>query len=121
MAVKFLVIGSVLGVIMGIILVPLFLFAFPFAFKLLRPFLFYIIAALIFILIVRERRWYWAVIFGGVGVVGGVGGLLGGPGGFIGGAACPAIESASTNTSVNTKREISAILMCPFFMKFTSC
>jgi len=64
-----LVLGSVLGIIFGVILIPIFIVIFPLLFSLMRPFLFWILLALVIILIFRDSKWS-IVVFILAGVLG---------------------------------------------------
>lgn len=53
-AVKFLVSGSLLGLVISIFLIPFFLFLFPLLFKTLKPVLFWLLLAVILVLLFRD-------------------------------------------------------------------
>lgn len=69
-AVKFFVAGSVLGVAGGVVLVPVFLVLFPFLFSLLRPWMFWVLLALVLVLLMKERKWWAVAVFGLSGLLG---------------------------------------------------
>jgi putative membrane protein len=60
-AVKFCVLGSIFGVIFGILLIPVFIFVFPALFSLIRPVLFWLILALVLVLLSRDSWWAFVV------------------------------------------------------------
>jgi len=68
-AVKFFVLGSVLGVIFGVMLIPIFMFTFPFLFALMSPWLFWLLLAVIIILLARDS-WWAVVVFALAGIIG---------------------------------------------------
>jgi len=69
-AVKFFVIGSVLGIIIGILLLPIFMIAFPFLFSLMQPWMFWLLAGVILLLFLKERKWMAIFIFFLTGLLG---------------------------------------------------
>jgi len=68
-AVKFQVLGSILGIIGGVLLIPVFLFSFPRLFSLMNPWMFWILAALVIVLLVRDS-WWGVVVFAFAGILG---------------------------------------------------
>ncbi len=62
-AVKFLVAGSLFGLLISICFIPVFFFVFPFLFRILKPFLFWIVLLLVTILIAREGWKAFCVFF----------------------------------------------------------
>jgi len=62
-AVKFCVLGSILGIVASIMLVPLFIIVFPLLFSFLNPWLFWILLALIAILLFRDSWWSFVIFF----------------------------------------------------------
>lgn len=69
-AVKFFVAGSVLGMAGAVVLIPLFIVVFPALFTALKPVMFWVLLALILLLIVRERSWLAVGVFGMSGLLG---------------------------------------------------
>lgn len=69
-AVKFTLVGSVLGIVCAVLLIPLFIIAFPFLSESLRPYLFWIIAFLVIILLFKKFSPWNVFIFTISGLLG---------------------------------------------------
>ncbi|MEM3154547.1 MAG: tripartite tricarboxylate transporter permease [Candidatus Woesearchaeota archaeon] len=60
-AVKCSVLGSILGVIGGIALLPVLVFVFPALYAYIRPYVFWLLAVCILLLLLRDKWWAWLV------------------------------------------------------------
>jgi len=69
-AVKCCVAGSVLGLVLGVVLIPVFIVVFPWVFAALKPWLFWVLLAIVIFLVARERSWFAVLVFGLSGFLG---------------------------------------------------
>ncbi|MBI4146308.1 tripartite tricarboxylate transporter permease [Candidatus Woesearchaeota archaeon] len=60
--VKWSVVGAVLGLCASVILIPALLWLVPLLFSIVRPYVFWLLVAIIIFLVAREDCWWWALL-----------------------------------------------------------